>query len=46
MYVIVKYDWDISPYWEELEEGDWLIDWLFTVLRPAQEYFTNMETKG
>jgi hypothetical protein len=19
---------------------DWLIDWLFTVLRPAQEYFT------
>jgi hypothetical protein len=23
---------------------DWLIDWLFTVLRPAQEYFTYMET--
>jgi hypothetical protein len=22
----------------------WLIDWLFTVLRPAQEYFTCMET--
>jgi hypothetical protein len=22
----------------------WLIDWLFTVLRPAQEYFTYMET--
>jgi hypothetical protein len=23
---------------------DWLIDWLFTVLRPAQEFFTLMET--
>jgi hypothetical protein len=23
---------------------DWLIDWLFIVLRPAQEYFTYMET--
>jgi hypothetical protein len=23
---------------------DWLIDWLFTVLRPAQEFFTYMET--
>ena len=22
----------------------WLIDWLFTVLRPTQEYFTYMET--
>jgi hypothetical protein len=22
----------------------WLMDWLFTVLRPAQEYFTYMET--
>jgi hypothetical protein len=27
-----------------VEENDWLIDWLFTVLRPAQEYFTYMET--
>jgi hypothetical protein len=26
------------------EVVDWLIDWLFTVLRPAQEYFTYMET--
>jgi hypothetical protein len=24
--------------------GCWLIDWLFTVLRPAQEYFTYMKT--
>jgi hypothetical protein len=23
---------------------DWLIDWLFTVSRPSQEYFTYMET--
>jgi hypothetical protein len=23
---------------------DWLIDWLFTVLHPLQEYFTNMKT--
>jgi hypothetical protein len=22
----------------------WLLDWLFTVLRPAQEFFTYMET--
>jgi hypothetical protein len=22
----------------------WLIDWLFTVLRPAQEFLTYMET--
>ena len=27
-------------FWVE----DWLIDWLFRVLRPAQEYFTYMET--
>jgi hypothetical protein len=25
-------------------KGNWLIDWLFTVLRPAQEYFTYIET--
>jgi hypothetical protein len=23
---------------------EWLIDWLFTVLRPTQEYFTYTET--
>jgi hypothetical protein len=23
---------------------DWLIDWLFTVLRPTQEYFIYKET--
>jgi hypothetical protein len=26
------------------KEKNWLIDWLFTVLRPAQEFFTYMET--
>jgi hypothetical protein len=26
------------------EQGGWLNDWLFTVLRPAQEFFTYMET--
>jgi hypothetical protein len=27
-----------------LPERHWLIDWLFIVLRPAHEYFTDVET--
>jgi hypothetical protein len=30
----------------ENKKIDWLIDWLFTVLRLAQEYFTYMETSS
>jgi hypothetical protein len=48
----LKHDWLVTETWlnghwnmtEWLLNHDWLIDWLFTVLRPTQEFFTYMET--
>jgi hypothetical protein len=36
--------WIICHVVANLLFNQWLIDWLFSVLRPAQEYFTYMET--
>jgi hypothetical protein len=44
-YVYIENIFQISseePLWKKKKNG--LIDWLFTVLRPAQEFFTYMET--